>query len=138
MEPGRVIRYQRGCRHVSILLSSHTCQTCFHTSGGKASLPLPSLGVQVQSAFPSQQSLGNHPCMCSFRHKAGLLTACGTPEWCPDGPYTKEIPGANLDHPEETASPACLPQQFSLRSACPTRCPAGLQCQTPALVEGRP
>lgn len=93
---------------------------------------------KVQSAFPSQQNLGKHPCMCSFSHKAGLLTACGTPEWCPDGPYTKEIPGANLDHPEEMASPACLPRQFSLRSACPTRCPAGLQCQTPALVEGRP
>lgn len=41
--------------------------------------------------------------------------ACGTPEWSPDGPYTKEIPGANLGHLKERAAQPemCLSRSLS-------------------------
>lgn len=111
--PGTAIRYQRSCRHVSALLLWHTCQSGFHIQQKENILGLAfSEHTSFSLPFPPEETLGKGPCMCSVIQRGGLLTACGTPEWSPDGPYTREIPGANLDHLEETAgaSPACLPR----------------------------
>lgn len=112
-------------------------------SGGKASLVLPSLCTKFSLPFPPNKPLINVPgCAVSFRKQVFWHPVA--PEGSPDAHIPKrcqEQIWIILRKQQELGLPA-YPGQISLRSACPTQHgqdqhPAGLQCQRPALAEGR-